>query len=148
MARTSPLGLLISDFWVMLTLCIDTDHAIGHTGANANVADLGKRSAKMKAGTIQFVTNLWTSSEGTRIHCQLLSVAAEQHFESCVRMTLISEYSAPYALSLDSIRDQSTLSGLTQLLARQPHDEEDVFISMNNENKHKQDTAYASQMAL
>jgi hypothetical protein len=125
----------------MLTLCIDADYGVGHTGTNANVADVGKRSAKMKASTIQFVTNLWTASEGTRIHCQSLSVAAEQHFESCVRMTLISEYSAPYFLSLDSIREQSTLSGLTQPLARQPDDEEDVFISMNNENKHKQDTA-------
>jgi hypothetical protein len=49
----------------MLTLCIDTDHGVGHTGANANVADVEKRSAKMNAATIQFVTNLWTTSEGT-----------------------------------------------------------------------------------
>ncbi len=130
-------------FLAMVTLCVDADHGAGHSGANASAANVGKRSANMKAAAIQCIMNLRTTSEGTRIHARSLGAAAEQHFENCHKMKLMPEYSVPYALYLLSFRRETpsaggtTGTGLTQPLATQPDDEEDVFISMDEENQHK-----------
>ena len=130
-------------FLAMVTLCIDADHGAGHSGANANAANVGKRSANMKAAASTCITNLRNTSEGTRIHFQSRGAAAEQHFENSVKMKLMPEYSVPFALYLLSFRRETpsaggtTGSGLTQPLTTQPDDEEDVFVSMDEENQHK-----------
>ena len=45
-----------TDYLLKMTLCNDVEHGAGHSGANANAANVGKRSAITKAAEIQCIT--------------------------------------------------------------------------------------------
>jgi len=136
--RTMPPSLR---FVAMVTLCTDVDHGAGHSGANANAANVGKRSVTVKTAAMQCVSNLRKTSDATLAQCRSRGAAAEHRFESYFKMLLMPEYSVPYALHLLSFRRETpsaggyTGSGLTQPPTTQP--EEEAFVSVDEENQHK-----------
>jgi hypothetical protein len=48
--------VLAMDYLLKMTLCSDVEHGAGHSGANANAANVGNRSANTKATEIQCIT--------------------------------------------------------------------------------------------
>ena len=136
--RPSPPSLR---FVAMVTLCIDVDHGAGHSGANANAANVGKRSLTVKTAAMQGISNLRKIADTFLAQCRSRGAAAEHRFESCYKMMLMPEYSVPYALHLLSFRRETPSaggyngSGLTQP-STQP-DEEEAFVSVDEENQHK-----------
>lgn len=131
-------------FVAMVSLCVDVDHGAGHSGANANAANVGKMSATVKACAIKGVSSLRVTSDSALTQCRALGPVSEQRFENEFKMLLMPEYAVPYALHLLSFRRETpsaggtTGSGLTQTQPTSTQEiEEEAFVSVDEENQHK-----------
>ena len=130
-------------FVAMVTLCTDADHGAGHSGANANAANVGKRALTVKNAAMQCISSLRKTCDATLTRCRALGAAAEHRFESQFKMMIMPEYSVPYALHLLAFRREtpsaggSTGSGLTQRIGTQHDEEEEAYKSVDEENQHK-----------
>jgi hypothetical protein len=131
-------------FVAMVTLCTDADHGAGHSGANANAANVGKMSSTVKTAAMNAILLLRKTSDATLAQCRALGPASELKFEKQFKMLLMPEYAVPYALHLLSFRREtpsaggSTGSGLTQTQPTSTQEiEEEAFVSVDEENQHK-----------
>jgi hypothetical protein len=125
----------------MVTLCTDIEHGAAHSGANANAANVGKRSATIKTAAMHCISGLRKTCDATLAQCRALGTAAENRFESRTKMMIMPEYAVPFALHLLSFRRETpsagggTGTGLTQPNSTQS--DQDEHFTADEENRHK-----------
>jgi hypothetical protein len=128
-------------FLAMVTLCTDIEHGAAHSGANANAANVGRRSATMKTAAMHCISGLRKTCDATLAQCRALGAAAEHKFETRTKMMIMPEYAVPFALHLLSFRREtpsaggSTGTGLTQPTSTQPDQNEQLTV--DEESRHK-----------
>ena len=91
-------------FLAFVVLCVDSDHGHISMSANGNAANIGKRIHNIKNNAFQCISNLRITFEATMAQCRSMGKNAEQHFDDCLKMKLMPEFSVTYALHLLAFR--------------------------------------------
>eukprot|EP00804_Cyclotella_cryptica_P029241 CCRYP_011675-RB/>CCRYP_011675-RB protein AED:0.01 eAED:0.01 QI:1427/1/1/1/1/0.75/4/248/1365 len=92
-------------FVALITLCVDSDH--GHLSANANAANVGRRSVSIKTAATQCIKSIRNTFQSTQAQCRSLGREAEKNFESRLKMKIMPEYCVPYAFHLLAFRHET-----------------------------------------
>ena len=93
-------------FVALVTLCADGDHG-AHSAANANAANVGRRSISIKFVATQCIKSLRMTCQATQAQCRSLGREAEKNFENRLKMKIMPEYCVPFALHLLSFRNET-----------------------------------------
>ena len=101
-----------------VVLCVDGDHGAGHSIANGNAANVGKKASNIKAHTKECIIALRKAYEVTAAQARANGDNAERRFESTIKVALMPEYIVPYAMHLLAFRRETPhvggKSGVTQ----------------------------------
>ncbi len=100
-------------FLAFVVLCVDSDHGHISISANGNAANIGKRIHNIKNNAFQCVSNLRITFEATMAQCRAMGKKAEKHFDECLKMKLMPEFSVTYALHLLAFRREIPNLGVT-----------------------------------
>jgi hypothetical protein len=112
-------------FLALTALCADGDANAGHSSANGNAANVGKRSHNAKNCALQCVTSLRNTCDATFHQCRAIGKRTEGGFESRLKTLLMPEYAVPFAIYLLALRKETPsaicyavdVPGLTQVAA-------------------------------
>ena len=110
-APTSGLGAMAPRlrFVAMSVFCVDGSQG-SHSKANGNAANIGKDINYQKgniAGCIGFLRKVY---EETAAVCRAQGLEAEERFENLTKLTIMPEYSIPYAFHLLACRKETPSS--------------------------------------
>ncbi len=110
-APTSGLGAMAPRlrFVAMSVFCVDGSQG-SHSKANGNAANIGKDINYQKgniAGCIAFLRKVY---EETAAVCRAQGLEAEERFENLTKLTVMPEYSIPYAFHLLACRNETPSS--------------------------------------
>jgi hypothetical protein len=102
-----------------VVLCVDGDHSAGHSIANGNAANVGKKASSIKAHAKGCITALRNAYEVTAAQARANGEEAEKRFEATMKVALMPEFIVPYAMHLLAFRRETphayaNNSGVTQ----------------------------------
>ncbi len=110
-AATQGLGAMAPRlrFVSMSVFCIDGSQGF-HSRANGNAANIGKNINKHKRDIAESISYLRKVYEENAALCQAQGREAEERFETFTKLTVMPEYSIPYAMHLLACRDETPSS--------------------------------------
>jgi len=110
-AATQGLGAMAPRlrFVAMSVFCIDGSQGF-HSRANGNAANIGKNINKHKRDIAECINYLRKVYEENAALCQAQGREAEERFETFTKLTIMPEYSIPYAMHLLACRDETPSS--------------------------------------
>ncbi len=110
-AATQGLGAMAPRlrFVAMSVFCIDGSQGF-HSRANGNAANIGRATNKHKREIAECVTHLRKVYEENAALCRAQGEEAEERFETLTKLTVMPEYSIPYAIHLLACRNETPAS--------------------------------------
>jgi len=110
-AATQGLGAMAPRlrFVAMSVFCIDGSQGF-HSKANGNAANIGRNINKHKREIAECVAHLRKVYEENAALCRAQGDEAEERFETLTKLTVMPEYSIPYAIHLLACRDETPSS--------------------------------------
>ena len=94
-------------FLALTVLCADGDANAGHSSANGNAANVGKRSQNAKNCALQCVTSLRNTCDATFHQCRAIGKKTEGSIESRLKTLFMPEYAVPFAIYLIALRKET-----------------------------------------